>query len=131
MTTKNTISSTESTTPRGRLASLDALRGLDMFFLVGIGGIFRALPELSDNQIFQFLADQCTHPKWHGFTLWDLIFPLFIFTVGVSISFSLAKRAERDGKALALCELRHARSVIQILTSRRREARLWRRRWLA
>ncbi len=32
---------------------------------------------------------------------------------------------------LALCELRHARSVIQILTSRRREARLWRRRWLA
>ncbi len=34
-------------------------------------------------------------------------------------------------KRLALCEPRHARSVIQILTSRRREARLWRRRWLA
>ncbi len=34
-------------------------------------------------------------------------------------------------EGLALCELRHARSVIQILTSRRREARLWRRRWLA
>ncbi len=37
----------------------------------------------------------------------------------------------RDENGLALCELRHARSVIQILTSRRREARLWRRRWLA
>ncbi len=38
---------------------------------------------------------------------------------------------KRSAPLLALCELRHARSVIQILTSRRREARLWRRRWLA
>ena len=36
--------------------------------------------------------------EWHGFALWDLIFPLFIFIVGVSMSFSLPKRLERDGR---------------------------------
>ncbi len=34
----------------GRLLSLDALRGLDMLFLVGFAGIFRALPEVSNNK---------------------------------------------------------------------------------
>ena len=47
-----------------RLMSLDALRGLDMFFLVGLAGIFRALPELSDNSVFAWLSDQCQHPEW-------------------------------------------------------------------
>ncbi len=49
------------------------------------------------------------------------------------MEFNLTRRAvlKSAASALALCELRHARSVIQILTSRRREARLWRRRWLA
>ena len=88
-----------STEPHGdRLVSLDALRGADMFLLVGLGPIFRALPKLSDNGAFRFLADQCVHPQWHGFTLWDLIFPLFIFIVGVAMPFSLTKRLQRDGK---------------------------------
>ena len=83
----------------GRLLSLDALRGLDMFFLVGFGGIFRALPSLSDNSVFRFLSEQCRHPDWHGFTLWDMIFPLLLFIVGVAIPFSFAKRlAAPDGR---------------------------------
>jgi hypothetical protein len=69
----------EDSSAMGRLQSLDALRGLDMFLLVGLGGILRALPQVSDNVAFKFLAQQCRHPEWHGFTLWDLIFPLFIF----------------------------------------------------
>jgi len=80
----------------GRLQSLDALRGFDMFLLVGLGGIFRALPELSDNTLFNFLAQQCEHPEWHGFTLWDLIFPLFIFVVGVAMPFSFTKRLQQE-----------------------------------
>ncbi len=91
--------STDSGIPPGRLMSLDALRGLDMLLLVGIGGIFRALPELSDHPKIQALVEQCRHPEWQGFTLWDLIFPLFIFIVGVSMPLSLTKRSERDGKA--------------------------------
>ena len=100
MTTQDhdTLSPIATTSPAGRLVSLDALRGLDMFFLVGIGSIFRSLPELSDNSVFRSLADQCAHPAWHGFTAWDQIFPLFIFLMGVAIPFSFAKRLERGEK---------------------------------
>jgi predicted acyltransferase len=81
-----------------RLMSLDALRGADMFLLVGLADIFRSLPEISDNAVFRFLNEQCRHPEWHGFTLYDLIFPLFIFIVGVSMVFSFEKRRQRRGR---------------------------------
>lgn len=82
----------------GRLMSLDALRGLDMFFLVGFAGIFKALAKVSpDNAFFQWLASQCRHPKWDGFTAWDLIFPMFIFILGVVMPFSFAKRLTQPG----------------------------------
>jgi predicted acyltransferase len=81
----------------GRLLSLDALRGLDMFFLVGLGGIFRALPKLSDTPLNNWLALQCKHPAWLGFTAWDLIFPMFIFIVGVAMPFSFSKRLQQEG----------------------------------
>jgi predicted acyltransferase len=81
---------------QGRLLSLDALRGLDMLFLLGISGVFRALPKLSDNGVFNFLAGQCQHTVWHGFHIYDLIFPLFIFMVGVSVPFAISKRLQ-DG----------------------------------
>jgi predicted acyltransferase len=85
-----------------RLMSLDALRGLDMFFLVGLGGIFRALPKLSENEPFLWLANQCRHPDWEGFTAWDTVFPMFIFIVGVAMPFSFAKRLEKEGGKRAL-----------------------------
>ncbi len=89
----------DSTTPSPagsqRLMSLDALRGADMFLLVGLAGVFHALAKFSDNAVFQFLSRQCRHPEWHGFTLYDLIFPLFIFIVGVAIPLSFEKRRQR------------------------------------
>lgn len=94
----DTTPSSVAKSASSRLMSLDALRGLDMFFLVGFSGIFRALPKYSDNPSFQFLADQCRHPEWHGFTAWDQIFPLFIFMMGVAMPFSFAKRIERGEK---------------------------------
>src|SRR5690606_13305525 len=81
----------------GRLLSLDALRGLDMFFLVGLAGIFRALPEYTDNGLNNWLANQVLHPDWQGFTAYDLIFPMFIFIVGVAMPFSFTKRMEKEG----------------------------------
>lgn len=68
-----------------------------MFFLVGIAGIFRALPQLSDNALFRWLAHQCTHPEWHGFTAYDVIFPMFIFIVGVAMPFSFSRRLKQEG----------------------------------
>ena len=87
---------------QGRLLSLDALRGLDMFFLVGFTGIFRALPKLSDNEFFTWLAYQVTHPEWHGFTAWDVVFPMFIFIVGVAMPFSFSKRLSQEGGKMKL-----------------------------
>lgn len=82
---------------KGRLLSLDALRGFDMFFLVGFAGILTALPKLSDNGVFLWLANQCKHPEWQGFTAYDVIFPMFIFIVGAAMPFSFSKRIEQEG----------------------------------
>jgi len=37
------------------------------------------------------------HAKWHGWTPTDLVFPFFLFIMGVSMSFSMAKR-EQSGR---------------------------------
>ena len=79
--------------------SLNVLRGLDMFFLVVLSYIFLALPEASDNAIFRWLASQCEHPEWQGFTMYDIVFPMFIFVVGVAMPFSFSRRmAEKKEK---------------------------------
>lgn len=82
--------------PTTRIKSIDALRGLDMIFLVGISGVFQALGKSYDNVFLKILANQCEHTIWHGFHTYDLIFPLFIFLVGVSMPFAISKRIE-DG----------------------------------
>ena len=74
-----------------RLLSIDALRGMDMFWIIGGEGLFTALFVLTGWQFWQTLAGQMEHSLWHGFTFYDLIFPLFIFLSGVSLGLS-AKR---------------------------------------
>src|SRR5512143_2786720 len=79
----------------GRVASLDALRGFDMFWIIGGDAICRSLPAVTDAPWARFLAGQVEHRPWAGFTFYDLIFPLFLFIVGAVFPFSLLKRAER------------------------------------
>ena len=43
----------------------------------------------------QGARDQLDHSAWHGFTFYDLIFPLFLFLAGVSIPIALEKRMAR------------------------------------
>ena len=95
-----------------RLVSLDALRGLDMFFLVAIGPILRSLPQISDNSLFKWLAYQCTHPEWYGFTAWDLVFPMFIFVVGAAMPFSFTKRLNQEGGKRRLIKHVLIRSIV-------------------
>jgi predicted acyltransferase len=96
------MGTTSNHLPQGRLISLDALRGLDMFFRVCLSYIFLALPEVSENALFTWLANQCEHPDWAGFTMYDIVFPMFIFIVGVAMPFSFAKRmtSEKGTKEL-------------------------------
>ena len=88
---------TDKQVSTNRVLSLDALRGFDMFLLEGFAWIFLALPKLADNNVTNWWANQFRHPKWEGFTIYDEIFPLFIFIVGVSMSFSFPKRLKQEG----------------------------------
>lgn len=103
MQTLNTppVSSPVSGSPR-RLVSLDALRGFDMFWIVGADVVLSGLRRFSDNPVTRLLADQLEHKDWAGFAFYDLIFPLFVFIVGVSLVFSLSRIQAEQGRAAAL-----------------------------
>lgn len=84
----------EKTDSQKRLASLDALRGFDMFFIMGGDALFLSLGALFPGTFFEVAGRQMMHTAWHGFTFEDLIFPLFLFLAGVSFPFSLAARGD-------------------------------------
>src|SRR5437667_6082550 len=88
--------------PSQRLTSVDALRGFDMFWIIGADSLVAALNRMSKSGPTEFLANQLEHAEWEGFHFYDLIFPLFVFMVGVSIVFSLTKTIERAGRAEAV-----------------------------
>ena len=73
----------------GRIASLDALRGFDMLWIVGLGHWVVELSKCCHWPPLQWLAGQMHHPAWEGFRFYDLIFPLFLFIAGITIALSL------------------------------------------
>src|SRR5690606_12740409 len=68
-----------ATSQRARLVSLDALRGFDMFWIVGGDSLVRALAVLTGWPYAVWGANQLEHVEWNGFVFYDLIFPLFLF----------------------------------------------------
>ncbi|MHB9029651.1 MAG: acyltransferase family protein [Candidatus Latescibacterota bacterium] len=78
-----------------RIVSIDALRGFDMFWIVGGGTLVSAILTRIGNPLCQALNQQLEHCLWHGFHFEDLIHPLFLFLVGASMPFSLSKRIAR------------------------------------
>jgi len=67
-----------------RLVSLDALRGYTIALMVIVnhpGSWSHVYPPL-------------LHAQWHGVTLTDLVFPFFLFIVGVSIALAYTKRLD-------------------------------------
>jgi predicted acyltransferase len=77
--------------PPDRLTSIDALRGFDMFWIVGGDRVARVLCKWWGTPGALRLRDQFEHVEWQGFRFYDLIFPLFLFLVGVVLPFSLRK----------------------------------------
>jgi predicted acyltransferase len=75
-----------------RLLSLDALRGFDLFWIVGGHLIFIALFKLTGWAWLGAIDAQLKHVEWSGFQAYDLIFPLFLFMAGVSTPYSLTRR---------------------------------------
>ncbi len=85
-----------------RLVSLDAFRGFTIAAMVLVnnpgdwGAIYGPLG----------------HAKWNGWTFTDWIFPFFLFIGGVSMTFSLGRRAEEGGDKPALLEALAKRAAI-------------------
>lgn len=77
-----------------RLYSLDALRGFDMFWIMGAEEIFHKMAEVTGSPFWGALSLQFIHPDWNGFAFYDLIFPLFLFLAGVATPYSLGKQIE-------------------------------------
>ena len=92
-------SSPDPRTPKApRIISVDALRGLDMFWIVGADHLAKALGDISDSPIATECAQQFTHVPWEGLHFYDVIFPLFIFLAGMSAVFSLSKYLKNGDK---------------------------------
>lgn len=70
---------------RGRLTSLDAFRGAT------IAGMILVNNPGSWSHVYAPLL----HAEWHGWTPTDLIFPFFLFIVGVAMPISFGKRLAR------------------------------------
>jgi len=69
-----------------RLISLDVLRGLTVAAMIFVNNGW-------ENDSFKCLQ----HVKWNGLSMSDLVFPFFLFMVGVSIYISMSRHAGEPG----------------------------------
>lgn len=86
----------ENVKTSNRIASIDALRGFDMLFIIFLDHFFNALNVGVNSTFTQSLAKQFDHPEWFGSTIYDIVMPLFLFIVGASIPFALTKRKQQE-----------------------------------
>ena len=83
-----------------RLLSLDVLRGFDLFLLVALQPLLRAvLIELNCDALNGTLLYQLDHATWEGVRVWDIVMPLFLFMSGVTMPYSLPKYKNLNGNA--------------------------------
>jgi len=92
---KNAAVGSQNRPNTGRLLSLDALRGFDMLMIIGGSSLVIKLSHLGDWGWLNTLAAQMKHAPWHGFTFYDIIFPLFLYICGVSLVFSVASKINK------------------------------------
>jgi predicted acyltransferase len=84
LTATGPLLSRTTTAPR-RVFSIDLLRGLTIALMILV----------NDPGDWGQLFRQLDHAEWSGWTLTDLVFPTFLFLVGVSMVYSLASRAAK------------------------------------
>ena len=73
-----------------------------MFWIMGADALVQALGEVNGSAPARFFAGQLEHKAWAGLAFYDLIFPLFVFIVGVSTVFSLDRLIRQQGRPAAL-----------------------------
>jgi predicted acyltransferase len=78
-----------------RLVSIDALRGFNMFWIIGVDRLFKALIRVSDNSVIEFFQVQLNHALWEGFSFYDIILPVFLIIAGLMLPLSVTRRLGR------------------------------------
>ena len=79
------VTSVGAAPPRERLRSLDVFRGMTV----------AAMLLVNDPGSWGNIYPPFEHAAWHGWTPTDLIFPFFLFIVGITTSLSLSARRAR------------------------------------
>jgi predicted acyltransferase len=84
------VSVTQIASPAGvlstRVLSVDVLRGITIAFMILV----------NDPGDWSHVYPQLDHAKWNGWTLTDLVFPSFLFLVGMSLIFSFQSRIAKS-----------------------------------
>ena len=87
-----------------RLLSIDVLRGLTIAFMI-----------IVNDQMGPAPFHQLTHALWNGLTATDLVFPTFLFLVGLTTVLSTASRKARGATRQELFLHTLRRAVLLIL----------------
>jgi len=95
MSTRPSPNTTASSPPAGRLLSLDVFRGATIAGMILVNNP-------GDESVAYW---PLLHAEWNGWTPTDLVFPFFLFIVGVSMAYSFRSRIERGASRPEL--LRH------------------------
>ena len=99
----------------GRITSIDALRGFAMLWIIGGGDVVKSFSRVWNHPVTETLSQQMEHAGWEGFHFLDLIFPLFLFLVGVLLPFSIGRRVEQGADRKTLYVHIAKRTLILIL----------------
>ncbi len=101
-----TTSTVASPTTRERLLSLDVFRGITV----------AAMLLVNDPGTWSAIFPPLGHAAWHGWTPTDLIFPFFLFIVGITTHLSLsARRARGDDDSAILKQILRRGIIIYLL----------------
>jgi predicted acyltransferase len=99
----------------GRLTSIDALRGVTMFFIIGGERIFTSLYKIWPNSITESLSENMEHAGWEGYYFYDQIFPLFLFLVGLLIPTVILRSKEKGKTSKEIFNHISKRTIVLIL----------------
>ena len=90
---------TSTTFATNRLASLDILRGFDLFLLVFFQPVLFSLGQKLNLPWLNEMLFHFDHEVWEGFRFWDIVMPLFLFMAGTSMPFSFSKFKDNPDKS--------------------------------
>ena len=93
-----------NTNPVKRIIALDVVRGITIAFMIMVNNN-------GGPGSWHFM----NHANWNGLTPTDLVFPTFVFVVGVSVVFAFHARIAKGDTRAKLAQAYHIRAIVLIL----------------